>query len=167
MLNKARSYAIKAHGDQKYGDKPYIHHLEAVVKILEPYGNDAQVIGYLHDVAEDTHVSIEDIEKEFGPFVADCVAILSDEPGANRKERKAKTYEKMAKVSGKEQMALIVKAADRLANIEACISDRNMSLFNMYKNEHEAITKAVYRQGLCEDIWNRINKSIETSGSDF
>ena len=162
MIEKARDYAIAAHGEQKYGDKPYIHHLEAVVKILEPYGNGAKLIGYLHDVAEDTHISIKEIEKEFGPFVAACVAMLSDEPGANRKERKSKTYEKMSKVAGKEELALVVKAADRLANIEACISDKNMSLLSMYQNEHEAFSKAVYRQGLCDDIWKRINKSIAT-----
>ena len=126
MIEKARHYAIAAHGEQKYGDKPYIHHLEAVVKILEPYGDEAKLIGYLHDVAEDTLISIKDIETEFGQFVAACVAILSDEPGANRKERKSKTYEKMLKVTGKEELALVVKAADRLANIEACISDKNM-----------------------------------------
>jgi len=55
IIEKSRDYAITAHGEQKYGDKPYIHQLEAVVKILEPYGSEAKLIGYLHDVAEDTH----------------------------------------------------------------------------------------------------------------
>ena len=160
MIDKARSFAIEAHGDQKYGEKPYIHHLEAVVSILEPYGNEAKLIGYLHDVAEDTHVSIDEIKSIFGEFVANCVAILSDELGSNRKERKIKTYEKMSKVTGKETLALVVKAADRLANIEACISDDNEKLLDMYKNEHQAFTKAVYRSGICEDIWARINKAI-------
>jgi (p)ppGpp synthase/HD superfamily hydrolase len=160
MIEKARLFALAAHGDQKYGDKPYIHHLEAVVEILKALGDEAKIIGYLHDVAEDTPVSIDEIKSEFGDFVGECVAILSDEPGADRKERKIKTYEKMSKVTGKEELALVVKAADRLANIEACLSDGNGSLLAMYKNEHEAFSKAVYRPGLCDDLWDRMKKAI-------
>ena len=162
MIDKARSFAIAAHGDQMYGEKPYIHHLEAVVEILEPYGKEAKLIGYLHDVAEDTHVSINEIKSVFGEFVGNCVAILTDESGATRKERKIKTYEKMSKVTGNEELALIVKAADRLANIEACVSDNNKSLLEMYKNEHAVFSKAVYRAGKCDELWQRMNKVITT-----
>lgn len=158
MLENARKFAIEAHGDQKYGDKPYIHHLESVVAILEPHGEEAKIIGYLHDVVEDTKVTVEEIEKLFGRFVAQCVGILSDEPGKNRKERKTKTYEKMSKVTGKETLALVVKAADRLANIEACIKDGNKSLLDMYKKEHKHFHDAIYLEGICDEIWARISR---------
>ena len=88
-------------------------------------------------MVEDTDVSIEDIKVEFGVFIADCISILTDEIGKNRQERKIKTYAKMAKVSGKLELALVVKAADRLANLTACFSDNNIHLLNMYKQEHE------------------------------
>lgn len=160
-LDKARRYAIAAHGAQTYGDKPYIYHLEAVVEILGAYGAEARLIGYLHDVVEDTAVTVDDISREFGAFVAACVAILSDEPGADRKERKAKTYAKMARVTGREELALLVKAADRLANIEACVAERNTALLTMYKNEHPSFTQAVYRPELCEDIWRRLHQLVD------
>lgn len=160
MTDKARTFAMAAHGAQTYGDKPYIHHLETVAGILKPYGEEAVIIGYLHDVVEDTIVSIDDIQSAFSEFVADCVAILSDEPGNNRKQRKAKTFQKMAGVTDKKTLALIVKAADRLANIEACQSDNNAGLLRMYKQEHEPFARAVYRPGLCEDIWERINRAV-------
>lgn len=158
MLDKARTFAIEAHGDQKYGDKPYIHHLEAVVGKLERYGEDAKIIGYLHDVVEDTRVSLEEVESMFGSFISKCVAILSDEQGKNRKERKIKTYEKMSKVTGNETLALVVKAADRLANMEACIEDGKTELLDMYKKEHKDFKNAVYRKGLCDDLWKKINE---------
>ena len=54
---------------------------------------------------------------EFGDLVARCVAILSDPPGADRATRKAESHAKLAKVEGEERIALVVKAADRLANL--------------------------------------------------
>jgi (p)ppGpp synthase/HD superfamily hydrolase len=59
MINKAKEFAIKHHGEQKYGDRPYSFHLDQVVSYLVPYGETAQVIGYLHDVVEDTDVTLE------------------------------------------------------------------------------------------------------------
>lgn len=162
MLDKARLFALNAHADQKYGDKPYIFHLEAVVAYLQPYGEQAKVIGYLHDVVEDTPVSVADIENTFGLFVAECVSILTDEPGKNRKERKQKTYAKMAQVNGKTVLALVVKAADRLANLDECVANQNASKLTMYKNEHPVFQQSVYREGLCEDLWLRINEIIKT-----
>lgn len=160
MLNQAKYFAVRAHGDQKYGDKPYVYHLEAVVKLLEPYGEQAQIVGYLHDVVEDTDIKLETISENFGAFVADCVSILTDEPGANRKERKKLTYAKMAKVSGELELALVVKTADRLANIQACLSDNNTQLLSMYQKEHPVFQKSVYRKGLCDDLWAVIDQSI-------
>ena len=153
MREKAKSFAIKAHGDQKYGEQPYIVHLEAVVAHLHDYGEQAVVMGYLHDVIEDTAAVYAQLSSEFGAFIADGVAILTDEPGRNRKERKTLTYAKMARVSGELELALVVKAADRLANVQACIANGKADLLKMYKREHSAFRSAVYRPGLCDDLW--------------
>ncbi|MDE1465587.1 HD domain-containing protein [Spartinivicinus poritis] len=160
MLNKAREFAIKAHGEQKYGSEPYIVHLDAVVNNLQAYDQTAQIVGYLHDVMEDTEITYEDIKENFGGFVADCVAIVTDEPDSNRKERKAKTYEKMANVTGDLELALIVKAADRLANLQACIKGGNAKLLNQYRDEQSAFKTAAYRRNKCEDIWQEIERII-------
>jgi (p)ppGpp synthase/HD superfamily hydrolase len=160
MLKKAQLFAINAHGDQLYGEKSYSVHLEHVVSLLNGYGEIAQVIGYLHDVVEDTKVSIADIKNEFGVFIADCVAILSDESGQNRKERKTKTYAKMSKVSGELELALVVKAADRLANLQASYSGNNTRLLKMYKKEHEVFKYSVQRDGLAIKIWQDIEKLL-------
>ena len=114
---------------------------------------------------EDTEVDIQAIENEFGEFIADCVSLLTNEPGKNRKERKEKTYAKLKLVAGKEELALVVSAADRLANVQVCIAHENkenMKLLKMYKAEHDAFRDAVYRPGLCEDLWSKINTAISS-----
>lgn len=157
MPTKARVFAIKAHGDQKYGDRPYSFHLDMVVANLAPYGKQAQVMGYLHDVVEDTSVTKEQVEEEFGSLIGECVGLLTDEPGANRKERKAKTYEKLSHVSGPQQLALVVKAADRLANVKACVADGNRSLLMVYLGEQATFKAAAYRPSLCDPLWAELD----------
>ena len=87
--------------------------------LLGPYGEEAQVVGYLHDVVEDAGVSVERIREGFGDLVAECVALVTDPPGLDRAGRKARTNAKLAKVEGRARLALVVKAADRLANLRA------------------------------------------------
>jgi guanosine-3',5'-bis(diphosphate) 3'-pyrophosphohydrolase len=160
MKQKARSFAIVAHGDQKYGDKPYASHLDAVAELVTPYGEDAVVLAYLHDTAEDTDATVQEIETAFGPHIAACVSLLTDELGHNRKERKTKTYAKLAKVSGPTELALVVKAADRLANVRACLEDKKQGLWEMYRGEHPVFRGAAYRAGLCDELWSELDSSL-------
>ena len=163
MKERAREFAIKSHGNQKYGDHPYSIHLDAVAKIAGSYGEIAQTISYLHDVVEDTDVTVGEIESTFGSLVARSVAILTDEPGIDRKERKSKTYIKMANVSGETEIALIVKAADRLANMRACIVDNNQRLLEVYKTEYPIFKKSVFRDNACDQIWNELDRVVNVS----
>lgn len=160
MLQKARAFALSSHGDQKYGDHPYVFHLDAVAKLAEPYGEDAEIVAYLHDVVEDTDATVKSIEALFGPKVAACVSLLADEPGANRKERKAKTYAKLAEVRGPNELALIVKAADRLANVRACVADQKKSLWELYRSEHTVFRVAAFRAGHCDPLWNELDRLL-------
>jgi len=151
---KARMFAEEAHKGQKYGEEPYIVHLDAVAAIVEEYGDVAQTIAYLHDTVEDTEASVEDIRKFFGDTVADSVSMLTDEPGANRKELKANTNFKLAQASGHLGMALVVKAADRLANV------REGTKNDMYRKEHEDFRSAVWRFGVATEIWLEIDETL-------
>lgn len=151
--SKARSFALQHHGKQQYGSRPYIVHLDAVAELVRQYGETAVVLAYLHDVVEDTDASLQDVEKTFGRLIADGVAVLTDEPGKNRQERKKKTYRKMAQVSGKTEIALVVKAADRLANMRACVADKKEKLLAVYRQEYPIFVQAVYRPRSCDKIW--------------
>ncbi len=155
-LPSARAYALHMHGDQRYGSRPYAHPLDAVAALVEPWGAMAQVVAYLHDVQEDTEATNEDIRAQFGDLVAQCVALLTDVPGPTRKERKAATYARLATVSGQEELALVVKAADRLANVRACVADQHWRLLDMYLGEQPAFRTAAYRPGLCDALWEAL-----------
>ena len=149
-----------------YGDRPYSFHLDAVAALVAPYGEEAVAIAYLHDTAEDTSATIEEIENKFGPKIAACVASLTDESGANRKERKAKTYVKLARVSGPNELALLVKAADRLANVRASVQDQKVGLWQVYRNEQAAFKSSAYRLGLCEPLWAELDVLLADGAID-
>lgn len=154
---EARTYAVTLHGDQRYGTHPYVHHLDAVTALLQPYGPQAQIVGFLHDVVEDTEATVDDVRRRFGNLTADCVALLSDAPGATRKERKAKTYAALAQVNGEQELALLVKAADRLANVRACVADGHRALWDTYRGEHPTFKAAAFRPGQCDPLWAELD----------
>ena len=157
LQDQARAFAVAAHGEQMYGEHPYVHHLDAVALIAEPFGEAAVVAAYLHDTVEDTSVTLTDVADRFGPHIAACVALLTDQPGANRKERKAAAYAKLAQVSGPLELALIVKAADRLANVRASVKDANARMLQVYRGEHPTFRQAAYRPGLCDPLWSELD----------
>lgn len=157
---RAREFAVAAHGDQRYGGRPYVVHLDAVAEMVAPFGEVAQVVGYLHDVIEDTAVPLETVRREFGDRVATCVALLTDEPGADRRERKAKTYAKLSAVAGDDVLALIVKAADRLANLRASTGVGSESKLDMYRREHPEFRAAAHRPKLCDALWLEMDRIV-------
>ena len=166
MQQEARAFAIKAHGGQLYGDRPYSYHLDQVAEIAKPFGAEATAIAYLHDTVEDTGATLADIEQTFGPKIATCVALLTDEPGADRKERKARTYAKLAAVSGPNEIALLVKAADRLANVRACVQDNKLGLWQLYRSEQPTFRKSAYRAGLCDPLWLELEALLAEGAFD-
>lgn len=166
MKTEARTFAIRAHADQKYGDRPYSFHLDAVADLAAPHGEEAVVVAYLHDSVEDTSTTLNEVEALFGAKVAACVGLLTDEPGANRTERKAKTYAKLARVRGESELALVVKVADRLANVRACVTDRKRSLWEIYRGEHATFRAAAYRTGHCDSLWFELDSLLADEAFD-
>ena len=159
LVERARGFALRFHGDQKYGEHPYSVHLEAVAVLARPYGAWAEAVSWLHDVVEDTPATLVDIELEFSLYGRVLVALLTDEPGETRKIRKAATYKKLAKVEDTsfERLALVVKACDRLANVRSCLQT-NSGLLQMYAKEQEVFRAACYRPGLCDPIWEELDQ---------
>ena len=157
-VERARSFAFRAHGDQKYGDFPYMTHLESVVAILKEFGFTSDVFlaaGYLHDTLEDTHVNYGDLEREFGVTVADAVYDVTDELGRNREERHRKTYPKTAQ----NVNAIIVKLADRISNVRQSL--KSGGKLDMYKKEY------VYFQAILRSdnestkaMWSELDKIL-------
>lgn len=135
IVKHACEFAVYAHGDQMYGDKPYYYHLRAVVSTMQAFSIwDKEILaaGYLHDTLEDTEVTKADLVTLFGQSVADMVDACTDGEGKNRAERKARPYSLIPNVPG----AVTVKIADRLANVMANYVEGNDGLLAMYDKEH-------------------------------
>lgn len=159
----ARTFAIDAHGNQRYGVHPYVTHLDDVVGVLRHFVRmpppELLVIGFLHDVVEDTEVTLPQVGRRYGDGVARCVDLLTDMPGHNRKERKKATYARLAEVphDAPDGRALVVKAADRLANARRCVTDDNARLLAVYRGEHPTFRAAAWRPSLVDELWRELD----------
>jgi (p)ppGpp synthase/HD superfamily hydrolase len=159
LVDRARRFAVKAHGTQMYGDKPYVAHIDHVVRVLVSFGYSGDHIlaaGYLHDVLEDTHVTCEDLAREFPASAVKLVFAVTDEPGRNRKERKAKTYPKIVAAG---DAAVAIKLADRIANVQAAIKAGSRHV-EMYRNEHSAFRAALRRDWELNSMWAYLDGMI-------
>ena len=58
------------------------------------------------------------------------------------------------------ELALIVKAADRLANVRACVADGNQRLLEVYRSEHPTFSRAAYRPSLCDTLWAELDSLL-------
>ncbi len=123
QIDRAYETAEKAHKDQKRqsGD-PYITHPIAVAKILYELGMDAPSIetALLHDVVEDTPVTLDDLRNEFGEEIAnlvDGVTKIGKIPLSTREEQQAENIRKMLLAMSEDIRVIIIKLADRLHNM--------------------------------------------------
>ena len=128
----ARKFAERAHGDQKYGNRPYVVHLEAVRAVLADFGIDGDlgVAAWLHDVLEDTDTTADELEMTFGVKVTQLVYAVTG-VGKNRKERNECAHRRMREYP----RGIILKLGDRTANGEASAVN-NPRLLEMYRREY-------------------------------
>ena len=123
IVDKAVDYANKKHAAQKRKDgSPYIIHPLAVAQIVTEMGLDIDAIlgALLHDTIEDTDTSHEDIEKLFGPTVAELVegvTKLTRADFSSREQAQMENLRKMFMAMSKDIRVVLIKIADRLHNI--------------------------------------------------
>lgn len=142
---EAVKFGHEAHKEQLYGQHPYTRHLAHVENVLTRFAFtdlDYLAAAWLHDSIEDeTGVSAEKIIERLGsPTIARLVVSVSDGKGANRRERKQSSYEKMRAYP--ESISL--KLADRIANVESCIHDGNDWLLSTYCKEHAGFREQLF-----------------------
>ena len=123
LIMKAYNCALQSHGYQKRkSGEPYIIHPLQVAYILTEMGLDDSTIcaALLHDVVEDTDVTIEDITKDFGKEISDLVdglTKLAKLKYTSLKEQQVEDYRKMFLAMGKDIRVILIKLADRLHNM--------------------------------------------------
>ncbi|MBE6760758.1 MAG: bifunctional (p)ppGpp synthetase/guanosine-3',5'-bis(diphosphate) 3'-pyrophosphohydrolase [Ruminococcaceae bacterium] len=122
LVEKAYKCCVEAHkGQRRLSGEEYYMHPFSVAKILVSLGMDSESIaaGLLHDVIEDTEISAEQVEKEFGSAVltlVDGVTKLGKLP-ISAKEQQSENLRKMLIAMAQDIRVIIIKLADRLHNM--------------------------------------------------
>ncbi len=122
LINKAYKFSEKAHtGQKRMSGEPYFNHVFETAKILASFGMDTGTIaaGLLHDVLEDTEVTEEEMQKEFGEeilFLVKGVTKLGTLKYRGH-ERHVESLRKFFVAIAHDLRVVIIKFADRLHNL--------------------------------------------------
>ncbi|HWE49620.1 MAG TPA: bifunctional (p)ppGpp synthetase/guanosine-3',5'-bis(diphosphate) 3'-pyrophosphohydrolase [Bryobacteraceae bacterium] len=186
-IQKAWEFASQYHaGQTRSSGEPYMSHPLAVARILANMRMDVVSVetGLLHDIVEDTTVTLPEIQKNFGDEVAKCVdgvTKLSKIDFFSAEDRQAESYRKMLLAMVNDIRVIIVKLADRLHNM------RTLEFLSPERRERiaretlEIYAPIAHRLGMgkvrgeLEDLsfkyldpeaWAEISKTIETQRAD-
>jgi len=126
MVREAFDYAARAHeGTVRKSGEPYIFHPLAVAQIAAAelgLGATSVICALLHDVVEDTEITLEDIERKFGSKVANIIGGLTKisvvfETVDNDASIQAENFKKMLLTLGEDLRVILIKLCDRLHNM--------------------------------------------------
>lgn len=147
LVERALAFATEAHGSinhvRKYTGEPYINHpveVMGIVKTAAHYTDEMLAAALLHDTVEDTSVTQDVIEREFGPVVGLLVLELTDQcHEGNRATRKAAEAARLGTISPEGQT---VKLADLISNSRSIVAhDRGFAF--VYLREKVRILDAM------------------------
>ena len=141
MIRKAYDFIMQKHdGQLRKSGEPYYHHLLEVAYILAGLhcGPATIAAGLLHDVVEDTDVTVEEIQKGWGPEVALLVDSLTKIQRLKlskitSEEFEAEDHRKIFLGMAKDIRVILIKLADRLHNLrtlEALAPNRQLAISN-------------------------------------
>lgn len=129
MINQAYEVAKEAHKEQyrKSGEPFFIHPLHVAIILAElKLDKETIMAALLHDVVEDTELTREDLEREFGhevAFLVDGVTKLTNfsveisEAGLSKEELKLESFRKLIMAMSNDIRVILIKLADRLHNM--------------------------------------------------
>jgi len=123
LLVRAFRFSDVAHANQvRLSGEPYVSHCVEVARILADLHLDTTTVtcGLLHDIVEDTDVTVDDVSREFGREVAqivDGLTKIANLPMSSREERQVENYRKLLLSIAKDARVILIKLADRLHNM--------------------------------------------------
>ena len=154
LIRKAFNVAMEAHQEmRRKSGEPYIYHPIAVAKIcVEEIGLGATsvICALLHDVVEDTHITLGDIEAMFGKRVALIIDGLTKISGVSdvKISMQAENFRKMLLTLSVDVRVMLIKLADRLHNMRTLGSMRRDKQLKIASETLFLYTPLAHRLGL-------------------
>src|SRR5436190_9213899 len=158
-IERAFEVARVAHADQvRRSGEPYIAHPLGVAMILADLGLDDVTIvaALLHDAVEDTTVTDEDLQEQFGPDVAaivDGVTKLDRLQFDSKEAQQAATLRKMLVAMAKDIRVLLIKLADRLHNMRTIASLPAFKQRRIAQETLDIYAPLAHRLGIADMKW--------------
>ena len=172
LIRRAYDFAKEKHGDQlRKSGEPYIIHPVQVAYILANLELDDATIcaALLHDVAEDTEVTIQDIAREFSPEIAemvDGVTKLGNLKYTSAEEQQVENYRKMFLAMGKDIRVILIKLADRLHNMRTLKFLRRERQIAIAKETQDLYAPLANRLGMYSLKWELEDLSFKYLNPD-
>jgi GTP pyrophosphokinase len=161
LIEKAYRVAEKAHETHKrYSGDPYMVHIASVGFKLAAMGMQPQTVaaGLLHDIVEDTEITTEDVQREFGDeilFLVDGVTKLSS-VRYHGTDRHNESLRKLFVATSQDIRVLIIKLVDRLHNMETLEYVPDEKKLRIARETLEIYVPVAHRLGM-----GKIRKELE------
>ena len=159
LIARAYSIAHAAHkGQVRKSGEPFVYHPLATADILVDLRMDSTTIaaGILHDVLEDTEITKEQLETQFGEELADIVdgvTKLKRLPAENLEEAQAESLRKMIVAMSRDVRVIIIKLADRLHNMRTLAYLKRENQLKKATETLEIYAPLAHRLGIYSVKW--------------
>lgn len=169
LIKRAYQYADDKHtGISRKSGEPYIHHLIEVAFILASLQGGPHTIaaGFLHDVVEDTEVTVDDLKQAFNEDIASLVESLTNIQRLKLSHRKpedfaAEDHRKIFLGMARDIRVIIIKLADRLHNMRTLKSLSPTRQKVLSKESLEVFAPIAHRLGMFDIKTELEDLSIE------
>jgi GTP diphosphokinase / guanosine-3',5'-bis(diphosphate) 3'-diphosphatase len=168
LLERAFVFASEKHeGQQRRSGEDFILHPLGVARILAELGRDDATLAaaLVHDVVEDTEVTIEEVRAEFGEDVANLVegvTKLTRIQFQSREQAQAENYRKMVMAMAEDYRVILIKLADRLHNMRTIEYLGKQKQLQKARETLEVYAPLAHRLGIHTIKWELEDLAFET-----